>query len=540
MGLPRLRLGIPAQLLLVSSVLAAPPLAGPRSSCASCERLVLDAQEQALAATARRAAAAPSSDRPSLLLRRGRRRGRRRALRLLDLPRPIVVDGRADDWDDPAVEAHRLPEPDDEAAEPPPLSAVYRIGRQGNGVYALFEVRDREVVLRDPERPDGRRRPPRDRGGDGRRRVPPLRRRRGGRRAGLGVARSRRRQPRPGQPDRRRLADRRGRLDRRAAAAAHAGRTAARLRGRRRRRPAGAHDRRRASRRAAPPRARRSPPSSRPRPRSATLLAGLGGPRTRLWVDRHRQARPRPRAARSTGAPALPGARRAAGLARCRGLSRADPAPSSGRPRRRGRDRRHPAAHEVDARALRRAGHAPARGRPARASSSSPPRTRSGSGAACGGAVLVEEADDRHPRRPRPRLRPLPGRHPGRVPARGRGAPRLRHRASPSGSAGCATASSGSTDGPREPPAVVPDAGAGDEIGDLARSVAALAERQREHAAYLEQVGRRLSHEMRTPVGVVRTSLDNLRLAGAARRTPACTSTAPTRACAGSPSSSRG
>ncbi len=68
-------------------------------------------------------------------------------------------------------------------------------------------------------------------------------------------------------------------------------------------------------------------------------------------------------------------------------------------------------------------------------------------------------------------------------------------------------------EGSREAPADVPDAGAGDEIGDLARSVAGLAARQREHAAYLEQVGRRLSHEMRTPVGVVRTSLDNLALA---------------------------
>ncbi len=55
-------------------------------------------------------------------------------------------------------------------------------------------------------------------------------------------------------------------------------------------------------------------------------------------------------------------------------------------------------------------------------------------------------------------------------------------------------------------------AAAGDEIGDLARSFAGMLERQGQHAAYLEQVGRRLSHEIRTPVGVVRSSLDNLRL----------------------------
>jgi signal transduction histidine kinase len=59
----------------------------------------------------------------------------------------------------------------------------------------------------------------------------------------------------------------------------------------------------------------------------------------------------------------------------------------------------------------------------------------------------------------------------------------------------------------------VPDAHSRDELGALSRSVLSLAARQREHAAYLEQVGRRLSHELRTPVGVVRSSLDNLRQA---------------------------
>jgi signal transduction histidine kinase len=59
----------------------------------------------------------------------------------------------------------------------------------------------------------------------------------------------------------------------------------------------------------------------------------------------------------------------------------------------------------------------------------------------------------------------------------------------------------------------VPDAHSRDELGALSRSVLSLAARQREHAAYLEQVGRRLSHELRTPIGVVRSSLDNLRAA---------------------------
>jgi len=55
-------------------------------------------------------------------------------------------------------------------------------------------------------------------------------------------------------------------------------------------------------------------------------------------------------------------------------------------------------------------------------------------------------------------------------------------------------------------------AGAADEVGDLARSISSILERQRQYTAYLEQVGQRLSHEIRTPVGVVRSSLDNLRL----------------------------
>ena len=35
-----------------------------------------------------------------------------------------------------------------------PFSFVYRVGRQGAGVFALFEVQDASVVLRDPTRPE--------------------------------------------------------------------------------------------------------------------------------------------------------------------------------------------------------------------------------------------------------------------------------------------------------------------------------------------------------------------------------------------------
>jgi signal transduction histidine kinase len=56
----------------------------------------------------------------------------------------------------------------------------------------------------------------------------------------------------------------------------------------------------------------------------------------------------------------------------------------------------------------------------------------------------------------------------------------------------------------------IPGAGAGDEIGDLARSFTRLLERLREHTDYLRTLASKLSHELRTPLAVVTTSLDNL------------------------------
>ena len=49
-----------------------------------------------------------------------------------------------------------------------------------------------------------------------------------------------------------------------------------------------------------------------------------------------------------------------------------------------------------------------------------------------------------------------------------------------------------------------------DELGDLSRTMAAVMERLRAYNAYLEAMAGRLSHELRTPVAVVRSSLDNL------------------------------
>ena len=52
---------------------------------------------------------------------------------------------------------------------------------------------------------------------------------------------------------------------------------------------------------------------------------------------------------------------------------------------------------------------------------------------------------------------------------------------------------------------------AGDEIGDLSRSYSEILRRLAHYTDYLENLARRLNHELRTPIAVVRSSLDNLK-----------------------------
>ena len=52
---------------------------------------------------------------------------------------------------------------------------------------------------------------------------------------------------------------------------------------------------------------------------------------------------------------------------------------------------------------------------------------------------------------------------------------------------------------------------AGDEIGDLSRSFSAMLGKLSQHHQYLESMASRLSHELRTPIAVVRSSLENLK-----------------------------
>ena len=56
----------------------------------------------------------------------------------------------------------------------------------------------------------------------------------------------------------------------------------------------------------------------------------------------------------------------------------------------------------------------------------------------------------------------------------------------------------------------MPETRSRDELGDLARSFDTLLRRLNEYTAYLRTLGGKLSHEMRTPLAIVRSSLENL------------------------------
>jgi dedicated sortase system histidine kinase len=59
---------------------------------------------------------------------------------------------------------------------------------------------------------------------------------------------------------------------------------------------------------------------------------------------------------------------------------------------------------------------------------------------------------------------------------------------------------------------VTASSAAGDELGDLSRSFSSALDRLAQYTQYLEGLASRLSHELRTPITVVRSSLENLRM----------------------------
>ncbi len=56
----------------------------------------------------------------------------------------------------------------------------------------------------------------------------------------------------------------------------------------------------------------------------------------------------------------------------------------------------------------------------------------------------------------------------------------------------------------------MPSNKAHDEIGQLARGIESMLSEMQEYTSYLKQLGSRLSHEMKTPLAIVQSSLDNL------------------------------
>ncbi len=58
----------------------------------------------------------------------------------------------------------------------------------------------------------------------------------------------------------------------------------------------------------------------------------------------------------------------------------------------------------------------------------------------------------------------------------------------------------------------LPSNKASDEIGDLSRGMSSLLSQINDYTEYLKQLGNRLSHEMKTPISIVHTSLENLHM----------------------------
>ena len=149
---PEFRAGLRLKLFAAASVLLLIPLLG-FLYVRELEHLLLKVQEQGVVGTAR-AVGTALNDRPSLFLS-GEvypfALAQDNDLRIDNLPAPIVVDGQIEDWAKQSVTPHAVG-PGAGNPESRAFSARYRIGRHGNAIYALFEIVDARIVLRDPER----------------------------------------------------------------------------------------------------------------------------------------------------------------------------------------------------------------------------------------------------------------------------------------------------------------------------------------------------------------------------------------------------
>ncbi|MEO8136938.1 MAG: hypothetical protein ABI831_23540, partial [Betaproteobacteria bacterium] len=147
-----LRAGLRLKLLLAAGILLLIPLLG-FLYVRELEHLLLKVQEQGVTATAR-AVGTALNDRPSLFLS-GEvypfALAQDNDLRIDNLPAPIALNGQTEDWARQSVTPHSVGagagSPESRA-----FSARYRIGRHDKAIYALFEVVDAKIVLRDPDR----------------------------------------------------------------------------------------------------------------------------------------------------------------------------------------------------------------------------------------------------------------------------------------------------------------------------------------------------------------------------------------------------
>jgi len=151
--LSRMRLSIRSKMLLVSCVLLAIPWIAYRYA-GELERILRENQEMSVLNTAR-AIATALNDRPSLFIaaRHDSALDGPNAIIAYKLPHPIELDGRLDDWFAQGAELralgreHVIEQASD--AEVPPITLWYASGVYDTDLYAAFEIIDEHLVYRD-------------------------------------------------------------------------------------------------------------------------------------------------------------------------------------------------------------------------------------------------------------------------------------------------------------------------------------------------------------------------------------------------------
>lgn len=151
-----MRLGLRAQLLIVSSLLLAIPFLGLRSA-REIEAFLVETQEQGLSSTAR-AVATALNERPGVFVTEATPASgddaRATLIRIETLTKPITIDGLGDEWSGQRGEIRDISAPSPPSpGSPAPLRLRYRLGRYERGIHVLLDVRDDSVIRHDSEFP---------------------------------------------------------------------------------------------------------------------------------------------------------------------------------------------------------------------------------------------------------------------------------------------------------------------------------------------------------------------------------------------------